>query len=562
MRDTVSILLLLTAVSTGCGMDAEVVDETLQHRIRWTQEPETEIQDCHTFKLGNTRTVEVNRLKVDFASGSHHVHIYRSSTPVEDSVEDCFNGIDWTKWSLVIGAQTEAMDWQLPEGVTLPFEPHQQLLAQVHWLNTTDKPEQPTIDIAFHTTEESEEHLGVVFGVNQRVDIPANSFGERVEHFCQMQDGVKLHAMMGHFHARGVDYRVIERMPDQTTGTEIYFAKNEPAFEFKLFSPARPIARGAGLQYECGFDNRGNGINLTWGSDTKTQEHCNMTAYFSPAEKVSEMCVLEPSKLAGLKPAKETVRAGQELTMMVELAKPEPADVDVALTSSDASALTVPASVRIPAGATHATFNATALRPAHVEVTASLHGARVIRPIRVTGLVISELFYLPGTGATGDDLQWVEVANLSDEEVDLTGYRLGAGSRDFMETQAALPMTIPARGCIVIGGTQSVPTNYLPPLAVIHNFTPDLGTGRDEVSGIGLFATGQGISPTLRPIDVLVYGDENTANNSLNGPDGNLAPVWQGSAPGGSIRRVNDTIWTPSSVPTPGVCEVFNAVAP
>src|SRR5215212_9476647 len=137
MRHLVTNLLLLTAVPTGCGMDAEVSEESLEHRITWTQAAETEIQDCHVFKLDNARSVEIDRLQVKFAEGSHHVHIYRSSEPEADSVKDCFKGIDWTRWSLVVGAQTQAMDWQLPEGVTLPFAPHQQLLVQVHWLNTT-----------------------------------------------------------------------------------------------------------------------------------------------------------------------------------------------------------------------------------------------------------------------------------------------------------------------------------------------------------------------------------------------------------------------------------------
>jgi hypothetical protein len=554
MRDLVPPLALLIAVPTGCGVDFEAKEEVLEHRLRWRQEPATEIQDCHVFKLGNERSVEVDRLQVEFGEGSHHVHIYRSSGSEPDSVHDCFGGIDWQRWSLVMGAQTKAMDWQLPEGVTIPFAPHQQLLVQVHWLNTADVPVESTIDLSFHTTEDSREHLGTLFGVNRRIDIRPHE-RTRIEHFCPMPAGAKLHALMGHFHAHGIDYKVLERMPDQSTGTEIYFAKDEPAFEFKTFAPAHEIPRGAGFQYECGFENY-ESFPLTWGSDTKTGEHCNMTAYFSPAEQVSALCVLDPSKLSALTPAGGTARAGQDLEIAVELAAAEPADVEVELRSSDASALEVPASVTIPAGQRHATFTAHARRPGHVDVAASLNGTRITAAVRVGGLVLSEVFYSPAAGIP-DQLQWIEIANQADVPLDLSAYSIGAGTDDFMTTHLALPMTIPARGCIVVGGPVSSPANYMPSFALTQDLLPNLGPGGARAAGVGLFAsTIEGMSATLRPIDVIVYAGENTR---LVGPDGQLAPVWSGAAPGGSLRRVNGTVWARSSLPTPGVCEVLDA---
>jgi hypothetical protein len=557
MRNMVSSLLLLTVASTGCGVDAEVAEDTLQHRITWTQAAETEIQDCHVFKLDNLHAVEVNRLQVEFAAGSHHVHIYRASEPEADSVKDCFKGIDWQKWSLVLGAQTQAMDWQLPEGVTIPFAPRQQLLVQVHWLNTTRQAETSNIDISFHTTRDSREHLGTVFGVNKRIDIGPQQ-NVRTEAFCQVPEGAKLHALMGHFHAHGKDYRVIERMPNATAGTEIYFAKDEPSFEFKTYAPAREVQRGAGFQYECGFHNYEN-FRLTWGSDTATQEHCNMTAYFSPAEEVSKFCVLEPSKLAAVTPAQDVVRAGQDVTIAIELLEADRSDLEIALASSDVTALEVPASVRVPAGQRFASFVAHTRRPAQVEVSASMAGTTISRPIKIRGLVISELFYNPATGMFPNQLQWVEIANESNVAIDLSKYSLGAGTNDFLRTRLNLPMTIPARGCVVIGGPESSPANHSPVFSLAQDFSPDLQVGGSMAAGISLFSTtveGMAMTPTMRPLDVLVYGGDTTV---LRGPDGNIAPIWQGSIPGGSIRRVTDNIWEPTTAPTPGTCEILNA---
>jgi hypothetical protein len=486
-----------------------------------------------------------------FPAGSHHVHIYRSSEPVADAVYDCFKGIDWQKWSLVLGAQTKPMDWKLPEGVTVELEPHQQLLVQIHWLNTTEEAVNEKVDIKFHTTEESVEHLGVLFGVNQRIDL-APGQRTRVEHFCQLPQGAKLHAMMGHFHSHGQDYRVTEKLAGAASGQELYFSPDEPQFEFKMWSPAHEVQKGAGLQYECGFFNW-TGNRLTWGSDTSSQEHCNMTAYYSPAVDTRSLCLLAPSAIENLTPSKDNIAVGQTVTFDLTLAHAEKTDMTVVLLSSDASALEIPATVKVPAGATLVQFTGLARRPASVEVSASLNGTRLTTPVRVTGLVLSEVFYNPATGAQ-DNLQWVEIANQADVELDLSTYSIGAGTGDFMTTRLALPMTIPAHGCIVVGGIESSPANYNPTFALAADFSPDLGLGATQAAGIGLFTT-LGMSSTARPVDAVVYG--NGTNAALRGPDGQLAPVWPGSAAGGSLKRMTNNVWAKSNTPTPGVCEIL-----
>jgi hypothetical protein len=103
----------------------------------------------------------------------------------------------------------------------------------------------------------------------------------------------------------------------------------------------------------------------------------------------------------------------------------------------------------------------------------------------------------------------------------------------------------------------SSPENYMPSFARAEDLSPNLGLGGEQAAGIGLFAsTVEGMNATLRPIDVLAYAGQNI---KLLGPDGQLAPVWPGAAPGGSLRRMNDTVWAKSSLPTPGTCEVLDA---
>ena len=57
-------------------------------------------------------------------------------------------------------------------------------------------------------------------------------------------------------------------------------------------------------------------------------------------------------------------------------------------------------------------------------------------------------------------------------------------------------------------------------------------------------------------MDVVVYGG---ANTQLHGPDGQLATVWSGAMPGGSLQRVSENTWSRNANPNPGNCMVYGA---
>lgn len=549
--------LLVIVACVSCGTDVATESDTITARIQWHQVP-GEIQDCHVFKLSNQEPAELDHLQITFPEGSHHVHVYRASTPQTDGVFDCFSGIDFTTWSLLIGAQTKSMDWTLPEGVTMPIDAHQQLLVQVHWLDTTDHDIDPTIDLAFHKAQSSTQHLGVLFGVNKRIDIPPGATAH-VEDWCGFPDSelrlgrLNLLAIMGHFHQHGRDYRVTERAEDETGGTTVYEAPDESAFQFQIYDPPHRIALNAGLDYECSYFNF-SPQTITWGSDTKRQEHCNMTAYYYPATTLSTLCLLESYGHVTLRPQQPAVAAGATVTFDVELEKPAPKDFAIALTASDPTALDVPPSVTIAAGATRAAFLARALKPAPVVVTAMLEGATATARISVSGLELSEVFYRPAT-ASPTGLQWIELANRTDEAIDLASYSIGAGQADYLATRIDLPLSIAPHGCVVIGGPISSPDNHSPTLALATAFSPALGLGGAQASGVALFAVPAAqLTSSTTPVDAVVHSGTNA---SLRGPDGELAPAWPSAPAGGSLRRVTSSGWATTSAPTPGACEVL-----
>jgi hypothetical protein len=555
-------LLLLAAAVMGCSSLADDFilgrQGQIDHELSWHQDPQSEIVNCHTFKTDNEQLVEVDRIRVDFPVGSHHVHVYRSSQPEPDGVTDCSAGIDWTRWSLVVGVQTQPMDWQLPDGVTVPLAPHQQFLVQVHWLNATDHPIDRSIRIRLHTTTESRDHLGVAFGVSKDVRLGPGE-QKRTSAWCPLPVGAKLAAVMGHFHARGRHYAADLR-PSGTAEPRqpVYEAADEQTFEFRRYSPEPVVLPGDGIAYACDFFND-LAETLTWGPDTKRQEHCNLAAYYYPAgNDLSHLYLAgEVLELEG------AAMAGEAATLAVTLGSPAgPDGVDVALESGDPGALSVPSQVHVPAWAQRASFAVMAAQPARaVAVRATTGAGWTEATVPVWGLELSELYYNPDQAGPG--LQWIEIENVSHQPIDLGRYSLGAGGSGYSTTRVGLgSRLLPPGGCLVVGGAHSA---VLPPddpaagvLVERSELVPALGYGEGAADGVALFDVSADAPIDGRvPLDALVYGAKNS--RGLLGRDGAPAVPVAGTPPGWSLERASGVDFGPQLVPSPGICRVTHA---
>jgi hypothetical protein len=546
-RDCGYFIAFATAL-TGCS-DAGGKD--LKHQIQWHQDGNSEIQDCHTFKLDNDKPSEIDRITVNFPPGSHHVHTYRSDTPVDDSVYDCFSGIDWDVWHLVLGVQTQPMDWQLDPGLTVPMDAHQQLLVQVHWLNSTPDPVDREIDMTFHEVEHSEAHVGVLFGVNKQTAMAPHEH-KTLRQWCPMAPDKKLVAMMGHYHGLGTHYAVWAQGERDESGDKIYDALDQQTFEFQLFNPPYEMPANDGLMFECDFYNSRD-IPITWGSDTKTQEHCNLSAYFYPAESVTDFCLIGPTEISQITGPATRPHPGVLATYTIQLDVPAPTGGSpIELTSSDPSILQVPATIVAPAGIQTVTFQAMPLRPGHVQLSAKLGAVTKSVTTAVGGLVLSEIHV--GMSGQANNKQWVELANTSEMPIDLSHFSLGAGATDYMTTRQQLHITVPAKGCVVVGGPELTAPGQ-PAYDEAFDFDPSLGFGSGSgANGIALFdVTADKIDATVVPLDTLVYGKD---NNSLIDTTGNLASVVTPVSGDGTYYRPNETEWDTQLVQTPKICEV------
>lgn len=276
-----------------------------------------------------------------------------------------------------------------------------------------------------------------------------------------------------------------------------------------------------------------------------------MSAYYYPAndDALSVFCTVEEAEVAEIRAPKAHVAPGTSPVYTVNLSGPTVVASTLALTSSDPTALVVPASVAVPVGASSVTFEAKALKTATVTITATLGTTSKALTVGVGGLVLSEVFL--GADGDSDERQWVELSNLTDSPIDLSGFSLGAGQADYTATRVQLGFTLPPRGCAVVGGPRLAPAQ--PAYDQVVRFSPNLGLGNGAY-GIALFdTTADRITADTLPYDTLVYG---TANAMLRAPSGQLAPTVPLGAANASFMRSAESRWLTQATPTPRTCEV------
>jgi hypothetical protein len=251
-------------------------------------------------------------------------------------------------------------------------------------------------------------------------------------------------------------------------------------------------------------------------------------------------------------PAAITLRPGDSRDVEVVLDIPaRTGGTDVTVTTSDLTILLAPDSISMRERTVRASLTIEALAIGEATVTFSTSAGEVVLTVTVAeslprGLILSEVFYdLTGTD---DGFEWVEILNDSAAPIDLATYKLGYGGGTYATANYALSGTIPAGGCIVVGGTQSTAANFAPVYTIGRDFNPDIQNSGTRADAIGLF---NGTIGTI-PLDKVIYGGGN--DDRFLDPAGAVSPVdVEDALPNSSIERTS-TGWRVQVAPSPGNC--------
>ena len=265
------------------------------------QVPSTsEITECTYFKNPSTKDMAVGRVRIEVEGGSHHIHIYRPvdhDMSVPDGHETCDFALDFDVWQLVLASQSVSLDWRLPKGVAFMFRAGEQLLAQTHFVDngllSTPEPGWATFNLYSMKRKKVKSFAGALFGQDRDVKVPAHSTAYATTK-CVFPRPVKLLALTGHYHFRGVEFTV-NSWDGQTTGQELYrtVGYSDPSF---LRYSGKHQPEVPGLEWTCRYENDTD-QEFTFGPFTDRNEHCNLFGFYYPTVGESEFmtCVQKES---------------------------------------------------------------------------------------------------------------------------------------------------------------------------------------------------------------------------------------------------------------------------
>lgn len=265
----------------------------------------SEVQLCRTFKLPNEDIEAFNRIQIAMAQGSHHFILFRSRFDYPDEVFPCWGTVNFDEWDFMMDVnKAGGDDWQLDDGQAFIVQPHQQIMIQSHFVNATSV-QSPAGGMAYlnlHKTplEDVKHELHGIFTVNTRIKIPPNGTFTTTKK-CTPSRDINIVAMTGHFHARGVEFKVDKVLNSTYPGEEdtnfgtIYDNTNWDAPTFQLYKPVS-VVNGIqeALQFTCSYDNT-NPASVTFdktvgfGGHADVQEHCNLFfQYYETVPKDSD----------------------------------------------------------------------------------------------------------------------------------------------------------------------------------------------------------------------------------------------------------------------------------
>ncbi len=173
-------------------------------------------------------------------------------------------------------------------------------------------------------------------------------------------------------------------------------------------------------------------------------------------------------------------------------------------------------------------------------------------------LLLDEVFNDPDTA--DDGLEWVELYNPCDDDIDLDGYSLAWGGEAYADA-LDLVGTVGAGECFVVGGPMSSAINADPMFDQSIDFAPDLqNTTNGAADAVALFdVPAAAIDADTLPIDAVIYGDRNVAELPDETGIPGVLDVPAGSA-GQSYARIDPAVapggdaWGVTATPSPGTC--------
>jgi len=281
---------------------------------------------CEKFILTNDAPLEIGGYQINMPVGSHHFVVYAYDGDQPELYPDgvykstgCMTGGPPDRMALtqIAGAGSSRDQAQYPPGTGIVLQPHQTILLNSHYANSTDEVLHPTVYVNLLYAKQKIVHpLEALVISNYSINIPPESRRRATARWTVPID-LKLVMLASHEHKRGDSFAIriaqgsIDRPGGDKIGTnfnddsqpfgsqpapgDFYRSENWQHPTVLSYDDARLVPKGTVLEFDCTQHNE-KPVPLTFGP-LSDDEMCIITGYFYRAETAPPQGTLIPGCL-------------------------------------------------------------------------------------------------------------------------------------------------------------------------------------------------------------------------------------------------------------------------
>jgi hypothetical protein len=306
----------LPAPATGDGIqivtpDYDAGDPNAAHMI---VQPNQEIFLCYYVTLPNDAELDVGAFQSWMSpNSSHHFIVYQesvggiaglfASSQPSGTIQPC--PVSFGNWVYATSTPGAVVSSRMPDGVGLPFPAKQQLILNMHFINTGTETLYPKVKLNILTAKNVQYKAGAIVAFNRSINVPAATASgpgtQTVNGQCTVTAGSKVFAMSTHTHKHataatvsfisgGVAREIVHTGADSSYPAEQVAGSGtdweHPGMSLWNAPDFLTVNAGDSFTYSCTYRNDAT-TPVTVGETAASNEMCMAIGYYYPAGNVS-----------------------------------------------------------------------------------------------------------------------------------------------------------------------------------------------------------------------------------------------------------------------------------
>jgi hypothetical protein len=277
------------------GLEVPPADKGLQLGFKAKVDAGKETVVCRELVVAGDAAIEVERLEHESSPGTHHIHVYRSSTPAEKVSPGVFECGDLAG-PLVYTTQKARESTRFPPGVGVKLGKGEVVRLELHYLNTTGAAAEAELQLnLWFARSPLTAEAGSFFMYDHDIAVPAHGTMTTRMH-CEIPADISIMSLLPHVHTHGRAERMYLSGKGLATPKLLVDSRGFGDLETRAFDDT-PIAVKAGqaLDFECDFKNDGESGIIAGASTTKDEMCMILGSYYPRLPAAAEWCTLPGS---------------------------------------------------------------------------------------------------------------------------------------------------------------------------------------------------------------------------------------------------------------------------